>query len=267
MSYWDALPERYSVILCDIWGVVHDGVSLYPNAAKRLQQWRGEGRKVILITNAPRTAEAVEEQLGRIGLLRGAWDGIATSGEAGIAALLALASPVGFIGTAADREILEGRGVQIAGNGEFTDLACTGLEEGRPSVDQYEDQLEQLATRDTALHCLNPDRVVVRGGVSEPCAGALADIYEELGGEVRWYGKPHETIYRHALSLAGDPALGAVLAVGDSLQTDMLGAARMGFDAVFVSGGISAGKPFPADFSVTQGLGVWQPVAVVDGLS
>jgi HAD superfamily hydrolase (TIGR01459 family) len=267
MSYWDALPERYSVILCDIWGVVHDGVNLYPNAAKRLQEWRGDGRKVILITNAPRTAEAVEEQLGRIGLPRGSWDGIATSGEAGIAALLALASPVGFIGTAGDREILEGRGVQIAGNGEFTDLACTGIEESRPSVDQYVEQLEKLAAGDTAFHCLNPDRVVVRGGVPEPCAGALADIYEDLGGEVLWYGKPHEAIYRHALSLAGDPAPDAVLAVGDSLQTDVLGAARMGFDAVFVSGGISAGKPFPADFSATLGLGNWQPVAVVDGLA
>jgi len=267
MSYWDALPERYSVILCDIWGVVHDGVNLYPNAAERLQGWRGDGRKVILITNAPRTADAVEQQLGRIGLPRVAWDGIATSGEAGIAALLALASPAGFIGTAGDREILEGRGVQIAGNGEFTDLACTGIEEGRPSVDQYVEQLEQLAERDTAFHCLNPDRVVVRGGVPEPCAGALADIYEDLGGEVCWYGKPHETIYRHALSLAGDPAPDAVLAVGDSLQTDVLGAARMGFDAVFVSGGISAGKPFPADFSAAHGLGNWQPVAVVDGLA
>src|SRR6185295_7328558 len=105
MSYWDALPERYRVILCDIWGVVHDGVRLYPNAAERLAQWQGDGRTVILITNAPRTAHAVAQQLQRIGLPEGSWNGIATSGEAGIAALLELGRPVGFVGTAADREI------------------------------------------------------------------------------------------------------------------------------------------------------------------
>ena len=267
MSYWDALPERYRVLLCDIWGVVHDGVNLYPNAAERLRQWRRDGRVVILITNAPRTAEAVEQQLGRIGLPRDAWDGIATSGEAGIAALLKLGTAVGFIGTAGDREILEERGVHIAEGDAFTDLACAGIEELRPRVDQYAEQLEQLAAGSVIFHCLNPDRVVVRGGVPEPCAGALADIYENLGGKVCWYGKPNEAIYRHALSLAGDPPSEEVLAVGDSLQTDILGAARMGFDAVFVSGGISEGKPFPADFGVKHGLGTWEPVAVVGGLA
>jgi len=267
MSYWDALPARYRVILCDIWGVVHDGVNLYPNATERLRQWQADGRKVILITNAPRTAEAVEQQLGRIGLPRDAWDAIATSGEAGIAALLKFDTPVGFIGTVGDREILEGRGVRIAEGDVFDDLACTGIEEGRPRVDQYVHQLELLSDRDVTFHCLNPDRVVVRGGVPEPCAGALADIYENLDGKVCWYGKPNETIYRHALSLAGDPAAGEVLAVGDSLQTDILGAARMGFDAVFVSGGISEGKPFPGDFASANGLGNWEPVAVVSGLA
>ena len=87
MSFWDELDPKYSVILCDIWGVVHDGVHLYPNAPQRLREWRTQGRKVILITNAPRTSEAVEAQLGRIGLPRDCWDGIATSGEAGINAI------------------------------------------------------------------------------------------------------------------------------------------------------------------------------------
>ena len=144
MSYWTALPESYRVILCDIWGVVHDGVRLYPNAAERLAQWRRERRTIILITNAPRTADAVEGQLVRIGLPEGSWDGIATSGEAGIAALLKLDEPVGFVGTAADREILEGRKVRIADGSYFTDLACTGIEEARPNVEQYfDDRLKQ----------------------------------------------------------------------------------------------------------------------------
>lgn len=266
MSYLDALPERYRLILCDIWGVVHDGVTLYPGAADRLQQWRGEGRTVVLITNAPRTAEAVEQQLLRLGLPRGAWDGVATSGEAGIAALKASGRPVGFIGTRSDREILEGRDVEIASRDEFTELACTGLDDERNHVEDYRAELEQLADRDVLIHCLNPDRVVIRGGVPEPCAGALADVYLGLGGRVEWYGKPFPAIYRHALKLAGNPPADEVLAIGDALQTDVLGAAKMGFDAVFVAGGIHAGEPFPPDFGRENGLGDWEPVAVVDSL-
>lgn len=267
MNYWDTLIPKYRLILCDIWGVVHDGVNLYPGAAERLRAWRGEGRFVVLITNAPRTAEAVERQLARIGLPRDAYDSVATSGEAGIEALNALGRPVGFVGTVADRAILEGRGVEIRDDRDFTDLACTGFEESRPKVEDYRGDLERWADADIHMHCLNPDRLVVRGGVPEPCAGAIADVYEGLGGRVTWYGKPHEAIYVHALHLAGNPPRDEVLAVGDGLQTDILGAARMGFDTVFVSGGIHGGEPFPPDFAVTYGLGDWQPVAVVDSLA
>lgn len=267
MSYWDTLDPKYRLILCDIWGVVHDGVSLYPGAAERLKQWQVQGRCVVLLTNAPRTAKAVEQQLERIGLSRDNFDFVATSGEAGIQALLALGEAVGFVGTAGDREILEGRGVRIAEDEQFTDLACTGTEEARPDPQQYRADLERWAERDIHMHCLNPDRVVVRGGVPEACAGAIADIYQMLGGRVTWYGKPFPAIYAHALHLAGDPPEDEVLAVGDGLQTDILGAARMGFDTVFVSGGVHAGEPFPEDFAARNGLGDWQPVAVVDGLA
>jgi HAD superfamily hydrolase (TIGR01459 family) len=222
---------------------------------------------VILITNAPRTADAVERQLARIGLPRAAYDAVATSGEAGIEALNALGRSVGFVGTAADRANLEGRGVAIRDDGDFTDVACTGLEEARPHVEDYHADLELWADRDVHMHCLNPDRLVIRGGVAEPCAGAIADVYQGLGGRVTWYGKPHEAIYRHALHLAGDPPADEVLAVGDALRTDALGAARMGFDFVFVTGGIHAGEPFPDDFAPNEGLGDWRPVAIVDSLT
>jgi len=267
MSFLDALPERYRVILCDVWGVVHDGVTLYPDAADRLLQWRGEGRFVVLITNAPRTADAVAKQLEGLALPSDAWDGIATSGEAGIAALTALGRAVGFLGTETDRTILEGRGVRIAADEDFTDLACSGLDGRRLEVADCRPDLERWAARGVTMHCLNPDRLVIRGGVPEPCAGAIADLYEALGGQVIWYGKPHKAIYEHALKLAGNPPVEAVLAVGDGLQTDILGAARMGFDAVFVTGGIHAGEPFPEDFADKNGLGEWEPVAVVAGLA
>jgi HAD superfamily hydrolase (TIGR01459 family) len=267
VSFFNRLDPKYRLILCDIWGVVHDGVQLYPGVTERLKQWRSEGRCVALITNAPRTAEAVEQQLKSIGLSREAYDFVTTSGEAGIEALSALAEPVGFVGTAGDRSILEGRGVRISKADDFTELACTGIMEGRPKPEHYGSDLARWAERGVRLHCLNPDRVVVRGGVLEACAGAIADLYEELGGCVTWYGKPFEAIYRHALHRAGDLNKKAVLAIGDGLRTDILGAARMGFDAVFVSGGIHAGEAFPTDFSTQHDLGNWQPVAVVDGLA
>jgi HAD superfamily hydrolase (TIGR01459 family) len=266
VNFLDSLESRYRLILCDIWGVVHDGVTLYPGAAERLRRWKDQGRCVALITNAPRTAEAVEQQLGRIGLPHDAYDFVATSGEAGIEALTALGEPVGFVGTAGDRAILEGRGVRIAEDENFTELACTGVTEARPHPQDYLPDLERWAKRDVHMHCLNPDRIVIRGGVPEACAGAIADIYQGLGGRVTWYGKPHEAIYRHALHRAGDPPVSEVLAIGDGLQTDILGAALMGFDAVFVSGGIHAGEAFPEDFAARNGLGGWAPIAVVDGL-
>jgi HAD superfamily hydrolase (TIGR01459 family) len=266
VNFLDTLDERYRLILCDVWGVVHDGVALYPGAQQRLAEWREQGRCVILITNAPRTAEAVDHQLGRIGLARSSYDFVATSGEAGIEALNALGRPVGFVGSAGDLQILEGRGVQIADGDDFTDLACTGLTESRPDPRAYVSELERWAERDVHMHCLNPDRMVIRGGVPEACAGAIADLYQGLGGRVTWYGKPHAAIYRHALHRAGDPPNDQVLAIGDGLQTDILGAARMGFDAVFVSGGIHAGEPFPEDFAARNGLDDWEPIGVVEGL-
>jgi len=267
MNPLDRLDPKYRLVLCDVWGVVHDGVQLYPGASERLCQWRREGRCVILITNAPRTAEAVTAQLERIGLPRQCWDGIATSGEAGIEALNMLGEPVGFVGTRGDRAILEERGVRIAEGENFSELACTGVTADRPNPEDYLGQLEGWAERDVHMHCLNPDRIVVRGGEIEACAGAIADIYEGLGGRVTWYGKPHPSIYRHALHLAGDPPTSQVLAIGDGLQTDILGAALNGFDAIFVTGGIHAGEPFPEDFAQRHALGDWHPIAVVDGLA
>ena len=266
MSFVDALPERYQTILCDIWGVVHDGVTLYPGAADRLLGWAKDGRTVILITNAPRTAEAVEQQLARIGLPRGAWHGISTSGEAGIVALNAVGAPVGFIGTPDDRAIIEGRGVCITTDNDFTDLACLGLDGQRMDATDYLPEITAMVARGVVMHCLNPDRMVIRGGVAEACAGAIADLYEGLGGEVQWYGKPHATIYEHALGLAGNPDRSSVVAIGDALPTDVLGAARQGIDCIFVTGGIHAGEPFPAAFAPQYGLGDWAPVAVVDSL-
>lgn len=263
----DEAERDYRVILCDIWGCIHDGVTLYPGAEDRLRRWRTDGRTIILITNAPRTAEAVGEQLKRLGLDGSLWDAIATSGEAGIAALKGSERPVGFIGTRSDRANLEGRGVRIADGDDFDAIACSGLDETRRRVADYAEQVRPLAERDVLMHCLNPDRVVIRGGVEEPCAGAIADLYLGLGGRVEYYGKPYPSIYRHAMGLAGNPPAAQVLAIGDGLDTDILGAARAGLDCVYVTGGIAQGEGVPADFAASNGLGDWRPVAIVDSLA
>ncbi len=266
MSFFDGLAERYRVIFCDVWGCIHDGMRLYPGARERLRQWRAEGRCVVLVSNAPRPASTVEAHLLRLGLDRSDWANVATGGEAGIAALRGLAHPVGFIGTASDRADLEESGVKIADDEAFDQLACVGFDRYRDRLSEYRAELEALVGRGVVLHCLNPDRVVIHGGAEVPCAGALADLYEALGGNVEWYGKPYPAIYRHALGLAGDPPLDAVLAIGDSLATDVLGAARMGFDCVFVTGGIHRGEPFPKAFAADHALGDWRPIAVEDSL-
>lgn len=264
MNFWATLDPRYRAILCDIWGVVHDGVRLYPHAAERLAGWRAEGRRVVLLTNAPRSAAAVAEQLDRLGLPRGAWDAIVTSGEAGAAALARLEAAPGFLGTRADRADLRARGLRFAVT-DFADLAVTGLDDEREAVADYADDLARWAAAGVRFHCLNPDRLVVRGGVAEPCAGALADAFAALGGEVVWYGKPWPAIYaeaRRAAAVADE----AILCVGDALATDMLGAAREGLDAVFVQTGIHAGEAWPDDFGAAEGLAGWRPVAIVPGL-
>ncbi len=266
MNPLDQLDPKYRTILCDIWGVVHDGAALLPGAADRLLRFKGEGRTVILVTNAPRPAETVRRHLDWLGLPRGAYDAITSSGEAGIAALTDPPRPVGFLGTEEDRADLVRRGVFIASDG-FTELACTGLDEWRDAPADYRAQLEALAKAGVLIHCLNPDRIVIHCGRREACAGALADIYEELGGVVTWYGKPHPATYDHARSLAGNPPLEAMLAIGDGLATDMLGAANYGIDAIYVSHGIHAGEPVPDDFAQVHGLGDWRPIMTVEGLA
>ena len=259
------LAAPYSTILCDIWGVVHDGGQLLPGAAARLAGWKREGKTIILVTNAPRPATTIRTGLDALGLSRASYDFITSSGEAGIAALVDPPRGVGFLGTDEDRADLVAHGVVLAD--DFDEVACTGLPTPGGRAEDYRDLLGRWTGRGVTLHCLNPDREAIHRGRREACAGALADLYEALGGHVIWYGKPHSAIYAHALRLAGDPPLDRVLAVGDSLVTDMLGAARFGIDALFVSHGLHRGEPFPPEFAARNGLGEWRPIAVVRDLS
>ena len=261
-----ALSAPYSTILCDIWGVIHDGGELLPGAADRLAEWKRAGKTIILVTNAPRPASTVQAGLDALGLQRATYDAITSSGEAGVAALTDPPRQVGFLGTRDDRADLIAHGVELADR-DFSEVACTGLDVERYNPSDYREQFEAWAAQDVLFHCLNPDREVIRCGLREACAGALADLYEALGGRVAWYGKPDAPIYAHALALAGHPPRSEVLAIGDGPVTDMLGAARFGIDAIFISHGIHAGAPFPSDFADRHGLGDWRPLATLADLS
>ena len=261
----DALDPKYSTILCDVWGVIHDGGALLPGAKQRLLRWEGEGRRVILITNAPRPASTIERELLSFGLPRAAWDAVTSSGAAGIAALTDPPRSVGFLGTAEDRADLVAEGVRLIDDG-YSELAAAGLEDWYDTLDDYRERLREWRARDVLFHCLNPDRIVVHKGQRLVCPGALADEYETLGGRVIWYGKPHAAIYDHALALAGHPPRETVLVVGDGPATDLVGAARQGLDALFVTGGIHAGEELPDAFYEEHGLGGWRPIGSVETL-
>lgn len=248
-----ALPERYRLILCDLWGCVHDGWRVLDGVAETLAIWKEQGRTILFVTNAPRSAAAIRTQLDCLGLDPALDRGIVTAGEAGLAAVRG--RPVGFCGTADDRRDLEAGGLIIAER-NFTELACAGLAKGE-TVDDYAERLAEWRKADVLLHCLNPDRLAPHMGEMMVCAGALADVYEALGGRVTWYGKPYPAIYDHALRLAGNPDKAEVLAVGDGLRTDMDGAAAFGIDALYVSGGLHAGE-------VPSFMDGWRPIGTVE---
>lgn len=250
-----ALPERYRLILCDLWGCVHDGSAIFPGVVETLTAWKNQGRTTLFVTNAPRTGDAIRQQLLELKLDPTLDDGIVSAGEAGLAAVRG--RPVGFCGTAEDRVDLVAQGLVIAESG-YDELACAGLEDDETVAD-YADRLAAWRAADVLMHCLNPDRVAPHFGKLVICAGALADAYEALGGRVVWYGKPYPAIYDHALRVAGSPDRSAVLAIGDGLQTDMAGAAAYGIDAIFIAGGMHAGD----DIRFPDG---WHPIATVPSL-
>lgn len=219
-----------------------------------------------MVTNAPRPASRIENELVEKGLPRSSFHAVTSSGEAGIRALTDPVRPVGFLGTPEDREDLESRGVQLVDSG-WSEIAAAGLNEWHHTVDDYDGALHDWLDRDIMFHCLNPDRVVVHLGERYVCPGALADRYEAMGGRVAWYGKPYAPIYDSALALAGNPPRETILMIGDSLKNDMVGAVEQGFDAVFVTGGIHAGEAFPADFGEKHGRPGWRPVAIVETIA
>lgn len=248
------VASRYDVVLCDIWGVVHNGRRRHVAANDALVRFRAERGPVVLISNAPRPSSAVIAQLDAMGVPREAWSAIVTSGDATRAALEERApGPVWAIGPERDQPLYAGVDLRFSGAGEAAFICCTGLEDDHAeTAEDYRERLREPAGRGLELICANPDRVVQIGDALVPCAGAIADVYADLGGPVIMEGKPYSPIYDLALKLAGEAA-GApvdkarVLAIGDGIPTDVLGANGQGLDLFFVAEGIHAEELAGAD--------------------
>ena len=247
LSSLSELAGRYDALLCDLWGCLHNGVKPYPAAIAALHAFREAGGAVLLLTNAPRPNPAVRAHLLGMGAPESAFDGIVSSGDATRAEIASLkhGERLHTIGPERDTSLWEGVPVELTDVEAADAILCTGLNDDETETpDDYDALLRSAVGRGLPFICANPDIVVDRGEKRLYCAGAIAQRYQELGGAVTMCGKPHAPIYDLALRelalLRGgaiDPA--RVLAVGDGIATDVLGAEQAGLDCVFVTGGLA----------------------------
>lgn len=235
------------VVLSDIWGVVHNGLEAFPEACEALHRFRREGGTVILITNAPRPADSVQRQLRKLGVADEVYNAIVSSGD--LTRLYVAAHPgrkVFWLGPERDSSLYRGLDPVFSPLEEADYIICTGLlDDETETPDDYRPMLLRARERGLTLICANPDIVVERGDRLIYCAGALAELYRELGGEAIFYGKPHRPVYERAMELASQHAGHAiapdkVLAIGDSVRTDLTGAHGFGIDCLFITRGIHA---------------------------
>ena len=239
------LADGVEVILSDIWGVVHNGLEAFPAACEALHTYRSRGGTVILITNAPRPAASVQRQLQKLGIAADTYDAIVSSGD--LTRHYVAGHPganVFWLGPERDSSIYRGLDLKLAPLGEADYIVCTGLfDDETETAEDYRPMMREALERKLTMICANPDIVVERGDRLIYCAGAIAELYRELGGDVIFYGKPHRPIYERAIALATehgghDITLDKVLAIGDSVRTDLAGAHGFGIDCLFVTRGI-----------------------------
>jgi HAD superfamily hydrolase (TIGR01459 family) len=241
------LAERYDLILCDVWGVLHNGVKAYESASDALTRFRAKGGRVVLVSNAPRPGASVGTQLDGFQVPRSAYDAIVTSGDlTRLAIQERIDKVVHHIGPPRDMPIYNGIDVRFGSIEEADYVVCSGFDnDEEETVEDYRPQLEAMRRRNLLMVCANPDLVVERGHMILPCAGTIALAYEEMGGAVFYAGKPHRPVYERALTVASDLAghpipKERVLAVGDAIRTDIAGAVGFGIDALMIARGIHA---------------------------
>lgn len=276
---WTDLESHYDTVLCDVWGVLHNGVAVFDGAIAALKAMRAAGKTVVLVTNSPRLNTDVTQQLDSLGADAAAWDGIVTSGDVTRTLIADGPRRVFHLGPDRDLTIYDGLDTELVDDFDAAAIACTGLfDDETETPDDYAEMLQRFRARDLPFICANPDIVVERGDRLIWCAGALAREYALMGGRTMIAGKPHRPIYERALSLAQDLRGQAidrarVLAIGDGLTTDIKGAMDAGLDHLFIHGGIHAreyagdnGADLEAMATVLDDFGA-TPVAVMQRLA
>jgi HAD superfamily hydrolase (TIGR01459 family) len=249
-----AVADRYDVLLSDVWGVIHNGRESFKDACAALARWRAERGPVILISNAPRPSSAVHSQLDQLGVPREAWSAFISSGDATRILLSARApGPAWAIGPDKDAALYEGLDLAFSGPEGAAFISCTGpYDDDVEGPDDYEARFRVALERRLPMICANPDIVVQKGDRLIYCGGALAQRYEEMGGEVIMAGKPHAPIYDLCLAEAqlilGRPLdRSRVLCIGDGIATDAKGANRQDLDLLFVASGIHGAETIGPD--------------------
>ncbi len=245
------LTTGVDVILSDVWGVIHDGIHGFPDACKALQSFRAQGGTVIMITNAPRPAESVQRQLRKMDISNETYDAIVSSGDLTRNYVAShLDQSVFVIGPERDNPMFRGLDVKLTPLEKADYIICTGpFNDEIETEEDYRSMMEEARKRNLTFVCANPDIVVERGDRLITCAGAIAELYRSLGGDVIFYGKPHRPIYDRALELAASKrgkstSADRILAIGDSVRTDLIGANTMGLECLFMTRGIHS-----ADFA------------------
>ena len=244
VEHFRELAPDYTAVLCDIWGVVHNGVRRRPDACETLQRFRQGGGRVALVTNAPRPASSVVDQLERLGVAQNAYDVIVTSGDMTRSMLAERQGRRMFhLGPERDRPVLAGFEFEEVDAAAAEFVLLTGLfDDETEGPDDYADMFAEFHARKVPMICANPDVVVERGDHLVYCAGALAVAYEQIGGTVFSAGKPHAPIYEACLAAIGAKRKAGAIGIGDSVRTDLAGAVGFGIDCLFVNDGIHAGE-------------------------
>lgn len=252
---FDEIADAYAAVFCDVWGCVHNGIVPIESAVSALQAFARRGGWIVLITNSPRTHDAVEAQIDRMGVPRSAWHMVVTSGDAAKTALFSGAvgravhhigpdSALGFFDP--PDQLADGQEcVSLVSLDQAEGIVCTGLfNDELETPEDYAEQLAEARRRGLKLLCANPDIVVDRGKTRVFCAGAISQAYERMGGTTLLFGKPRRAIYDLARDLLAETEPGiadsGILCIGDGIGTDIAGASGQGLDSLFVTGGLAA---------------------------
>ncbi len=259
--------DNYDGFVIDLWGVMHDGLEAFPEAVNALQKIREAGKRIVILSNAPRRAESVTVRNEELGIARNLADAVLSSGEVTWRNLKERTLPfyqklgqnAYLIGPERDLGMKEGLDFTFVYSIDSADfIMLTGIWDPDDKVERYDHLLKPALERKLPMVCANPDLEVIRGGKRELCAGAVAHYYEDMGGEVQYHGKPYQDIYKECMKLVGIKDGSRVLAVGDSLRTDITGANAAGIHGLFIAGGIHSddlnGLRSPADMLKLAGL-------------